>query len=86
MASKVMRPTSSALTLPDVTALRLFSRPTCCERVSAPTGMGRLRSASMMPVGTKYGHSTDAPMGAPIRSRSWYSDSESEMTASLETL
>ena len=65
--------TSAALTLPLPTAFSLIALPISWLRVglSAASASGRLRSLSVMPVGTKNGHSTEAPIWSVTRRRSW---------------
>ncbi|MNN02397.1 hypothetical protein D3C81_1150560 [compost metagenome] len=62
---------------------------TSCERVGGAwlaSSAGRLRCDWLMPVGTKYGHSTEQRTCSLTRPRSWYSVSDSDTTACLDTL
>ncbi|MNS82303.1 hypothetical protein D3C72_1160430 [compost metagenome] len=74
MASKVSCATSAAVTFPECTALSDNACDTSCERVggaSLASPAGRLRCDWLMPVGTKYGHSTEQCTCSVTRLRSW---------------
>ena len=87
-ASNTFCATSAAVTLPLVTALSVMAWPMSWLLVGFSSAMlaGRLRSLWLMPVGTKYGHSTLAPIWSVTRRRSWYSVSDKLTTACLLTL
>ena len=65
--------TSAAVTLPLPTALSLMAWPMSWLLVGFSEGRscGRLRWLWLMPVGTKYGHSTLAPIWSVTSDRSW---------------
>src|SRR5258708_3951737 len=84
-----MPATVSALTFPELTAFSLIARDTHCDKVggvSLSSSDGRLRCAFAIPVGTKYGHSTEHATCCVTSERSWHSDSVSDTTACFDTL
>jgi hypothetical protein len=76
--------------LPEVTALLLIACAISWLGVglaaASRSSAGRLRWLSWMPVGTKYGHSTEHVTCCVTSARSWYSVSLSATTACLVTL
>jgi hypothetical protein len=88
MASNTFCATSAAVIFPDDTALSLIAWPINWLLVGLAGGRspGRLRWLLLMPVGTKYGHSTLAPTWSVTSRRSWYSVSVRLTTACLLTL